>query len=62
MALSDEKFNSLESSIMAEAPARPMFGDYGLANHRGHLTHTFRLANPAAFDIKSTVLNGLRGT
>jgi len=55
-----EKSNSPESSIMAELPARPMLGDYGLANHRSHLTHTFRPANPAAFDIKSTVLNGLR--
>jgi len=31
-----------------------------LANHRGHLTHTFRPTNPAAFDIKSIMLNGLR--
>jgi len=45
---------------MAELPARPKLGDYGLANHRGHLTHTYRPANPAAFDIKSTVLNELR--
>jgi len=55
-----EKSNSPESSIMTELPARPTLGDYGLANHRGHLTHTFWHANPAAFDIKSTVLNGLR--
>jgi len=45
---------------MGEPPTRPKLGDYGLANHLGHLTHTFRPANPAAFDIKSTVLNGLR--
>jgi len=45
---------------MVEPAARPKLGDYGLANHRGHLTHTFRPANPAAFDIESTVLNGLR--
>jgi len=45
---------------MGEPPARPKLGDYGLANHCGHLTHTFRPANSAAFDIKSTVLNGLR--
>ena len=32
----------------------------GLANHRGRLTHTFQPANPVAFDIKTTVLNGLR--
>jgi len=55
-----EKSNSPESSIMAELPARPKVGDYGLANHCGHLTHTFRPANRAAFDIKSTLLNGLR--
>jgi len=45
---------------MAEPPARPKLGDYGLANHRGHLTHTFRPVNPSSFDIQSTVLNGLR--
>ena len=45
---------------MGEPATRPKLGDYGLGNHRGHLTHTFRPANPAAFDIKSTVLNGLR--
>jgi len=45
---------------MAKPPTRPKLGDYGLANHRGHLTHTFRPGNPAALDIKSTVLNGLR--
>jgi len=45
---------------MGDQVQRPKLGDYRLANHRGHLTHTFRLANPAAFDIKSTVLNGLR--
>jgi len=55
-----EKSTSPESSIMGESPTRPKFGGYGLANHRGHLTHTFRPANPAAFDIKSTMLNGLR--
>jgi len=47
-----ERSNSPESSIMAELPERPKLGDYGLANQRGHLTHTFRPANPAAFDIK----------
>ena len=46
--------------IMGEPSARPKVGDYGLANHCGRLTHTFRPANLAAFDIKSTVLNGLR--
>jgi len=51
---------SPESSIMGDPLPRPKLGDYGLATHRGPLTHTFRPANPAAFDIKSTVLNGLR--
>jgi len=46
--------------MMGEPPARPKSGDYGLANHHGHLTHTFRRANSVAFDIKSNVLNGLR--
>jgi len=55
-----EKSTSPESNIMGEPPTRPKLGDYVLANHRGHQTHTFRPANPAAFDIKSTVLNGLR--
>jgi len=51
---------SHEASIMGDAAPRPKLGDYGLATHRGQLTHTFRPANPTAFDIKSTVLNGLR--
>ena len=55
-----EKSTYLESSIMGDLVQRPKLGDYGLSNHRGHLTHTFRPANPAAFDIKSIVLNGLR--
>jgi len=54
-----EKFVSPEPSIMGDPAPRPKLGDYGLATHRGQLTHTFRPANPAAFDIKSIVLNGL---
>jgi len=49
---------SPEPSIIGDAAPRPKLGDYGLATHRGHLTHTFCPANLAAFDIKSTVLNG----
>jgi len=45
---------------MGEPATRPKLGDYGLANHRGRLTHTFQPANHVAFDIKTTVLNGLR--
>jgi len=50
----------IPSSIMGEPAARPKLGDYGLANHRGQLTHTFQPANLVTFDIKTTVLNGLR--
>lgn len=41
-------------------PPRPMMGDYGLATNRGRLTHVFQPANPVAFDIKNSVLQGLR--
>jgi len=39
---------------------RPKLVDYGLANHLGRLTRTVQPANHVAFDIKTTVLNGLR--
>ena len=57
-----ESISSPKTSTMGDGnPApRPMLGDYGLANNRGRLTHTFRPTNPVAFDIKSTILNGLR--
>jgi len=55
-----EKSISPEPSIMGDPAPRPKLGDYGLATQRGQLTHTFQPVNPAAFDIKSTVLNGLR--
>ena len=55
-----KKSISPEPSIMGDPAPRPKLGDYGLATHRGQLTHTFRHANPVAFDIKSTVRNGLR--
>jgi len=48
------------SSVDGNPPSRPMFGDYGLSNNRGRLTCTFQPANLVAFDIKTTVLNGLR--
>lgn len=41
-------------------PGRPRMGDYGLAHNRGQLTHIFHPANPVAFDIKNSVLQGLR--
>ena len=45
---------------MGDPTPRPKLRDYGLATDRGQLTHTFQPANPVAFDIKTTVLNGLR--
>jgi len=45
---------SPEPSIMGDPAPRPKLGDYGLATHRGQLTHTFRPANPAAFDFLSS--------
>jgi hypothetical protein len=56
-----ETISSPKSTTMGEpVPPRPKLGDYGLATHRGQLTHTFQPANPVAFDMKTTVLNGLR--
>jgi hypothetical protein len=55
-----ETNSSHESSIMGEPVPRPKLGDYGLANHQGRLTHTFQPANPVAFDIKTSVQNGLK--
>ena len=54
---SSPKISTIGDEIV---PPRLMLGDYGLANNRGRLTHTFQPANPVAFDIKTTVLNGLR--
>jgi len=53
---------SPKTSLMGDAdpPPRPRLGDYGLANNCGRLIHTFQPANLVAFDIKTTVLNGLR--
>jgi len=36
-----EKPTSPEPSIMGDRAPRPKLGDYGLATHRGQLTHTF---------------------
>ncbi|AES79029.1 animal RPA1 domain protein, putative [Medicago truncatula] len=41
-------------------PWEMLMGDYGLAANRGHLTHVFHPANPVAFDIKTSVHNGLK--
>jgi len=40
-------------------PPRPLMGDYGLTTYRGRLTHIFQPANPVAFDIKTSVQQGL---
>jgi len=45
---------------MGEPEPRPKLGDYGLANPLGRLTHTFRPSKPVAFDIKTSVQNGLK--
>jgi len=54
-----ELIPSPKSSIMGDQLPRPKLGDYGLANHCCRLTHVFQAANPVAFDIKTSVLNGL---
>jgi hypothetical protein len=56
-----ETISSPKSIIMGElVPPRPKLGDYGLATHRDRLTHTFQPANHVAFDIKTSVQNGLK--
>jgi hypothetical protein len=53
-------YSPKSTTMGGPVPPRPKLGDYGLATHRGQLTHTFQPANPVAIDIKTTVLNGLR--
>ena len=56
-----ESISSPKASTMGDPqPPRPKLRDYGLANHRGRLTHTFQPANPVSFDIKTSVQNGLK--
>ena len=56
-----ESISSPKASTMGEPqPLRPKLGDYGLANHLGRLTHTFQPDNLVAFDIKTSVHNGLK--
>jgi len=43
-----------------DPPPRPKLGDYSLANNRGCLTHVFQSTNHVAFDIKTSVQNGLK--
>jgi hypothetical protein len=57
----ESETSSSPKSIMGEPePPRPTLGEFGLATHRGRLTHTFQPANPVAFDIKTSVQNGLK--
>jgi len=44
----------------ADPPPEPRLGDYRLANPRGRLTHNFQPTTPVAFDIKTSVQNGLK--
>jgi len=50
----------IEPIAMGEQPPpRPLMGDYGLTTYHGCLTHIFQPANPVAFDIKTSVQQGL---
>ena len=55
-----KSISSPKSSTMGEPAPIPNLGDYGLANNRGRLTHTFQSTNPVAFDIKTSFQNGLK--
>jgi len=52
-----------EPIIMGEPPPppppRPLMGDYRSTTYQGRLTHIFQPANPVAFDIKTSVQQGL---
>ena len=43
-----------------DPPPRPLMGDYGMAANHGHHTHVFEPTNPIAFEIKTSVHNGLK--
>ncbi|KAK2454451.1 hypothetical protein QL285_002009 [Trifolium repens] len=65
-AISDTDSQSEEEDIMAEnnpppppAPRRTM-GDYCRRTDAGQISMGFQPANPVTFDIKNTVLSGLR--
>jgi hypothetical protein len=45
---------------MGDNPSRRTLGDYGIGTHRCLITHGFQPANPVAFNIKNSVLAGLR--
>jgi len=41
-------------------PSRHTLGDYGIGTQRCLITHGFQPANPVAFNIKNSILMGLR--
>jgi len=45
---------------MRDIPSGRTFGDYGIGTHRCLITHGFQPANPVAFNIKNSILVGLR--
>jgi len=57
-----EYISSPKTSTMGDVdpPPKPKLGDYALANNRGRLTLVFQPANPVAFDIKTSVQNGIK--
>ncbi|GAU10391.1 hypothetical protein TSUD_422810, partial [Trifolium subterraneum] len=57
---SDETSSSEEEGEMAEDPPRRTMGDYCRRTDTGQISMGFQPANPVTFDIKNTVLSGLR--
>ena len=47
---------------MGDVPSRRTLGDYGIGTHQCLITHGFQPANPVAFNIKNSILVGLRET
>jgi len=45
---------------MTDSPLRHMIEDYGLSTNRSQFTHIFQPANLVAFDIKTSVQQGLK--
>ncbi|GAU41120.1 hypothetical protein TSUD_288100 [Trifolium subterraneum] len=57
---SDETSSSEEEGEMAKDPPRRTMGDYCRRTDTGQISMGFQPANPVTFDIKNTVLTGLR--
>jgi len=45
---------------MRDIPSRQTLGDYGIRTNRCLITHGFQPVNPIAFNIKNSILTGLR--